>query len=83
LVNIGEEPQIIKRYIQKMEYKLPVLIDRYGQVAKKYHATVTPTLVDIDTNGQIAIFKRGFRVIDKGTIRDRIMSLAGVISAPE
>jgi thiol-disulfide isomerase/thioredoxin len=38
LVNIGEEPALVKNYVQKMQYKMPVLIDRYGQIAKKYQA---------------------------------------------
>jgi thiol-disulfide isomerase/thioredoxin len=76
LVNVGEESQLIKEYVQKMQSKLPVLTDRYAQVAKKYQAMITPTLVGIDPKGQIAFFKRGFRIDDKTLIRNKIRQLA-------
>lgn len=81
LVNVGEEPQIVKNYIQKMQYKLPVLLDRYGQVAKKYNATITPTLVVIDTDGRIVFFERGFRTGEKDKIRQEIRNLEDVNSS--
>jgi len=76
LVNVAEEPQIVKEYVQKMEYKMPVLLDRYGQIAKRYQASITPTLVGININGQIAFFKRGFQMGDKELILKNIEKLA-------
>jgi len=78
LVNVAEEPQIVKEYVRKMKYDLPILIDRYGLAAKKYLATSTPILVGINADGRIAFFKRGFRVTDKKTVRDNVEKLAGV-----
>ncbi|HRS51015.1 MAG TPA: TlpA disulfide reductase family protein [Candidatus Marinimicrobia bacterium] len=75
LVNVAEEPQIVKEYVQKMEYKMPVLLDRYGQIAKRYQASITPTLVGININGRIAFFKRGFQVSEKYLIRQNIEKL--------
>ncbi|MBP7886272.1 MAG: redoxin domain-containing protein [Candidatus Marinimicrobia bacterium] len=75
LVNVGEEPQIVKEYIQRMNYKMPVLLDRYGQVAKRYQASITPTLVGINVIGQITFLKRGFQVSDKELIQTNIKKL--------
>lgn len=83
LVNVGEEPQIVKEYIQRMNYKMPVLLDRYGQVAKRYQASITPTLVGINVNGQIVFFKQGFQVSDKDLIHKNIEKLVGVNSLSE
>jgi len=75
LVNVGEEPQIVKEYIQRMNYKMPVLLDRYGQVAKRYQASITPTLVGINVIGQITFLKRGFQISDKELIQTNIKKL--------
>jgi len=83
LVNVGEEPQIVINFVQKMRYKLPVLIDRYGQVARKYKATITPTLVGIDGDGRIVFFERGFRADEKDAIRQKILNLDDSSSSPK
>ncbi|MFH1213429.1 MAG: TlpA disulfide reductase family protein, partial [Candidatus Neomarinimicrobiota bacterium] len=75
LVDVNEEPQIVKDYIRKMQYKIPVLIDRYGQVAKKYEANITPTLVCIDTDGRVVFYKRGFKASEKPHIRAQVKKL--------
>lgn len=83
LVNVAEEPQIVKEYLRKMKYNLPVLVDRYGLASKKYSATITPTLVGIDIDGRIAFVKRGFRESDKEMIRNNVEKLAGAKSSTE
>lgn len=76
LVNVGEKPELVETYIRKMNYTLPVLLDRYGMIAKKYRALTTPTLVLISTTGKIHYYKRGFSDGDQELIRRQFRSLA-------
>jgi len=69
LVNVGEEPELISNYIKSMGYTLPVLLDRYGKIAEKYFAKVTPTLITINTEGKIDFYKQGYSETDNKTIK--------------
>lgn len=70
LINVGEDPHTVQAYIRKMNYTLPVLLDRYGKIAENFSAQVTPTLVGINAAGFITFFKRGFTPADTTAIRE-------------
>lgn len=61
LVDVGEDPSIIKPFIKKNGIKIQVLTDRYMQTAQKYGAQSLPRLAVIDKDGTIVELKRGFR----------------------
>lgn len=75
LVNISEEPELVKTYVQKMGFSLPVLLDRYGQIAAKYRATTTPFLVIIGADGKLVYIKQGFAETDKASLRATLKKL--------
>lgn len=76
LVNVGEDPHTVQAYIRKMNYTLPVLLDRYGKIAENFTAQVTPTLVGINADGEIICFKQGFSAPDTTAIRTLFNQLA-------
>lgn len=76
LVNVGEEPYTVQAYVRKMNYTLPVLLDRYGKIAENFTAQITPTLVGISTDGDIVCFKQGFSAPDTTAIRMLFKRLA-------
>ena len=78
LVNIGDEEHIIRKYVEQMGYSLPILLDKYGMIAKKYDAMVTPTLVVIQEDGSVQLHKHGFKESDP----DHITSLLQEIFRP-
>ena len=76
LVNVGEDPETVRSYVGKMNYTLPVLLDRYGKISGNYSAKVTPTLIAINESGLIDFYKQGFAVTDTSTIAKIFKRLA-------
>jgi len=60
LIDVGEDPEKIRQFINKSDVRLPVLIDRYMRTADKYGATALPRLAVIDKEGRIIKLERGF-----------------------
>jgi len=83
LVNIGEKEEQINKYIRKMGYRLPVLLDKYGMIAKKYQAQVTPTLVIISANQEILHYEHGFNQAKAMALRQKMASLFAVPDSTE
>ena len=75
LVNVGEDTEKVRNFINKMNYSLPVLLDRYGKISDNYFARVTPTLVLINASGSVEFYKRGFSDADTSLITERIKRL--------
>ncbi len=80
LVNIGEKKERINKYVNKMRYRLPVLLDKYGMIAEKYQAQVTPTLVIISEEQEVLFYKRGFNKAQAATLR---LQMAALFGAPD
>lgn len=76
LVNIGEDPETVRSYVGKMNYTIPVLLDRYGKISENYSAKVTPTLIAINESGLIDFNKQGFAGTDTSTIAEIFKRLA-------
>jgi peroxiredoxin len=53
MVNIGEDRDTVKSYIEESNYTFPVLLDSSAEAAQKYGIRYTPTTVFIDANGQV------------------------------
>lgn len=60
LIDVGEDPALVRPFIKKYNIKLPVLVDRYMKTSEKYGANSLPRLVVIDKNGTVIKLRRGF-----------------------
>ena len=73
LVDVNEAKSLISAYIEEFNVQLPVLVDRYGVVAKKYGVVDEkgsgnlPTLYIIGADGQIAYHHVGYKEGDEKT----------------
>lgn len=62
LVDVGEKKEVVASFVQKKNYKLPVLLDIYSMVsAKKYMVNSLPRLFVIDQDGIIRHVTKGFK----------------------
>ncbi|TDX53307.1 TlpA family protein disulfide reductase [Orenia marismortui] len=58
-VNIGEDKETVKKFINDGGYKYPILLDQSRQLSFVYRASVIPTSYFIDQAGKIQYIKRG------------------------
>jgi len=54
-----------------------VLLDRYGKISENYFARVTPTLVAINPDGNVELYKSGYKETDNEIIRNIFKKLSG------
>lgn len=52
-INLGEDSQRVKNFIQSNQYTFSVLLDSQYEVAGKYNVRYTPTSVFVDAKGKI------------------------------
>jgi len=60
LVDVKEEQQKVKNFVLQKNITLPVLLDKYGVVAKKYGVEALPNLFVVDQKGVITFVQRGY-----------------------
>ncbi len=60
LINYGESEDEVKRYLQEKGFSLPVLLDRYAVVAKKYGVTSVPRIFVINQDGDLIWMTTGY-----------------------
>jgi len=53
LVNMGEDPEIVRRAVKARRYTAPVLLDGDRKVSDAYVVTATPTVFIVDRRLQI------------------------------
>lgn len=53
LVNMGEDPEIVRRVVKARAYTAPVLLDVGRKVSDAYVVTATPTVYIVDRHLQI------------------------------
>ncbi|MCF7827667.1 MAG: TlpA family protein disulfide reductase [Candidatus Marinimicrobia bacterium] len=76
LVNVAEKPDTVSRFVTKMGFDLPVLLDPYSVVAKKYkvvnkqNMARLPATVIIDEAGLIRYFHQGYQKGDEEKVRE-------------
>jgi len=61
LIDVGEKKSKVKPFIEEKGYTLPVLLDVYQVVAKKYGAHSLPRLVIVDKQGKVRLYHKGFK----------------------
>ncbi len=60
LVNFKEDKSKIEPYVRKYNVTLPVLVDKYGIIAKKYSVEALPKLLVINKKGKIIYIQNGY-----------------------
>ncbi len=76
LVNIREDPELVKRTVKERGYVAPVLLDQSGDVAgRQYGVWGTPTVYLIDRRGQLVGRIVGPRDWSRPEARNFIQSL--------
>ena len=61
LVDLEEKAAKIVPFIEELDVSIPVLLDEYGVVAKKYGVVALPQLFLIDKEGTIRYLSRGLK----------------------
>lgn len=74
-INLDENPEDGKRFLQKYPVSYPVLIDMLKVTPEKYQLTGMPTSYLIDQNGKIQAVHQGFRSSDIDKIRKAVQTL--------
>ena len=65
---LKEDPKLVQRMIEGLKLTMPVLMDKYALVAKKYDALVLPRLAIIGSDGKIAYLHTGYEPEDEKDI---------------
>ncbi|MAX13593.1 MAG: hypothetical protein CMG11_06095 [Candidatus Marinimicrobia bacterium] len=60
LVNVSEKYDKVKKFKDYMNISVPILMDKYGQVAEKYNAMALPHSIMINSEGIIIYNHIGF-----------------------
>lgn len=60
LINLKEKEALVHKYIKVQGFRSPVLLDKYGMIAKKYKVTSVPRIFIIDKEGKIAWMTKGY-----------------------
>ncbi len=58
-VNIGESPVLVNSVVKERKYKIPIIFDESGEIAKKLNILATPTLIFIDEKRSIEFITSG------------------------
>lgn len=74
-INLDENPEDGKRFLEKYPVTYPVLTDTSGDTPQKYQLTGMPTSYLIDQNGNLRGAHQGFRSGDIDKIRDIVKTL--------
>jgi len=78
LVNVEEKPELVKKYVAANDINLPILMDVYSVVAKKYgivntdNVAVLPQLVLIDSGGKLVYMHEGYQAGDEKDLREHL-----------
>lgn len=58
-VNFKESSTVVRRYVQRSDLQLPVLLDSQGLMARQWGVTVFPTTVLVASDGRVRSVVRG------------------------
>lgn len=59
-VNVREEREEVESFLRSAEIDVPVLMDRYGDVAERYDVTTIPYTVVVNRDGEVTSVLSGF-----------------------
>lgn len=77
LIDVNEKAEVVGPFVKKHGFKLPVLLDVYGIVTKKYGATKLPRYFLIDKSGKIELMGEGYSAAFKETLNANLPRLLG------
>ena len=60
-VNLGEDPETVRRFARKLEIPFPLLLDREGESPRLFGLWAHPNTVLIDRKGRVIGLVRGER----------------------
>lgn len=81
LVNVEEQSELVKKYVAANDISLPVLMDMYSVVAKKYgivnneNVAVLPQLVLVDAAGNLVYAHEGYQAGDELELQETLQKL--------
>ncbi|MGL4849838.1 MAG: TlpA family protein disulfide reductase [Clostridium sp.] len=58
-INVGENTEKVKKFVEEDKYTFPVLLDKDMKVSEEYGARYLPTSVLINEKGEIANYRNG------------------------
>jgi len=60
LINLRENKKLVQKYINEKGFSLPILLDRYSMIAKKYKVTSVPRIFIINNDGKLVWMTKGY-----------------------
>ena len=81
LVDLNEKKELVAEYIKRFDLKLEMILDRYGQVGKKYGVVdkrglaVLPNTFVVSADGNIYYHHTGFKPGDESVYREKFVAL--------
>ncbi len=61
MVDVGEQPVTVRRFLLKQKIDIPVLLDVKGEISEKYHVFGHPVKFLIDRKGRVVFQALGYR----------------------
>lgn len=58
-VNLHESESKVKKFMNENQYTMPVLLDKDGEIGKKFQVTAIPTTIIVNKHGMIKYRKSG------------------------
>lgn len=74
-VDVGEEEQTVKRFVEKNDLSFSVLLDSDSTVAARYGVRAHPVAYFIDAEGNLISVVQGYREWDSKDIKTLLASL--------
>lgn len=64
-VNLHESEEKVKKFMNTNQYTMPVLLDKEGEIGKRFQVTAIPTTVIINKHGMIKYRKSGAMTLNE------------------
>jgi thiol-disulfide isomerase/thioredoxin len=74
-VDIGEDAETVRRYVERSPFPYPVLLDEAEQLMQTYRVSGLPTVLVVNRQGQVSFLNVG--VTDAPTLRREIAKALG------
>lgn len=74
-VDVGEDEQTVKRFVEKNGLSFPVLLDSDSTVAARYGVRAHPVAYFIDAEGNLVSVVQGYRKWDSKDMKTLLASL--------
>lgn len=74
-VNVREEVEEIQEFLDSIDYELPVVLDREGEISELYHANAIPQTVLIGKDGRVQVVHVGFGPRMENTLTEELEAL--------